>query len=407
MDMAETWVTWLRNLTAAGPGRSFSVPKEVAMLVGDKEILLPTTMVGNYPEPRWFKGQGSYPGLPKRFVHDSMEQELLDDCIQCIAKDQEKADFSIIADGRVFGGSDSYGQLLYHYMERMSGFLMDGPPVGVPIYSSLYSPTCIGEINRLYPFHTDAIRALRKATDRPMKLSYTGIGAMTAAVTNKHYKDVKELSSALAKCLNEDLKEVAAIGVDIIQFDEFVWPYGMGDWEIEALNQVVEGVDAQIWVHVCWGNYGGTPAYLPYEGSESDVSFEGHFDLAARPKHATEIGDRAKNIFPKVLEANIDVLNYEVGRLGPDDLKPLVDNNWDKPFVAGVIDVKSLITESAEEVAERIRACMEYVPIERLGLSTDCGLPHLPRMIAQNKLKALEEGAAIVRAEHLAKNATN
>lgn len=379
------------------------------MLVGDKEILLPTTMVGNYPEPRWFKGNGlaKYPGVPARFVHDSIEQELLDDCIQCIAKDQEKAGFDIIADGRVFGGSDSYGQLLYHYMERMSGFLMDGPPVGVPIYSSLYSPTCVGEINRLYPFHTDALRALRKATDKPMKLSYTGIGAMTAAITNKHYSDVKELAGALAKALNDDLKEVSAIGVDIIQFDEFVWPYGMGDWEIEALNKVVEGVDAQIWVHVCWGNYGGTPAYLPYDGSEADVSFEGHFDLAARPKHATEIGDRAKNIFPKVLEANIDVLNYEVGRLGPDDLKPLVDNNWDKPFVAGVIDVKSLITESKEEVAERIRAVMEYVPIERLGLSTDCGLPHLPRMIAQNKLKALAEGAEIVRNEHLAKQAAN
>jgi len=376
------------------------------MLVGDKEVLLPTTMVGNYPEPRWFKGhpKAQYPGRPGRFVHDSIEQEMLDDCLATIARDQEKAGFDIICDGRVFGGSDSYGQLLYHYMERMSGFLMDGPPVGVPIYSSLYSPTIIGPINRLYSFHADHLRSMRKATDKTIKISYTGIGAMTAACTNKHYSDVKEVAAALGKCLNEDMKELSAIGVDIIQLDEFVWPYGMGDWEIEALNNVIKDVDAQIWVHVCWGNYGGTPAYLPgYEGDQAHVSFEGHYDMAARPKDASNTTQRSQAIFPKVLESNIDVLNYEVGRIGPDDLKPLLDSGWDKPFVAGVIDVKSLITEPAEEVAERIRACMEYVPIERLGLSTDCGLPNMPRMIAANKLKALVEGAEIVRKEHLAK----
>ena len=101
------------------------------------------------------------------------------------------------------------------------------------------------------------------------------------------------------------------------------------------------------------------------------------------------------------------MLNFEIGRVGPDDLKPLVDNNWTKPFVAGVIDVKSLITESADEVAEKIRLCLEYVPIERLGVTTDCGLPNMPRMIAQNKLQALADGAAIVREEHLAKAAAN
>jgi 5-methyltetrahydropteroyltriglutamate--homocysteine methyltransferase len=108
-----------------------------------------------------------------------------------------------------------------------------------------------------------------------------------------------------------------------------------------------------------------------------------------------------------VLEADIDVLNFEVGRCGPSDLKSLLDHNWTKPFVAGVIDVKSLITETADEVADRIRACLEFVPIERLGVTTDCGLPNMPRMIAQNKLKALADGAAIVREEHLAKAAAN
>ncbi len=102
---------------------------------------------------------------------------------------------------------------------------------------------------------------------------------------------------------------------------------------------------------------------------------------------------------PRWYDGYSHVLNYEVGRTGPDDLKPLADHGWDKDFAAGVIDVKSTITETADEVAERIRQCLEYVPAERLGLTTDCGLVMLQRMTAQSKLRALADGAAIVRAE--------
>jgi 5-methyltetrahydropteroyltriglutamate--homocysteine methyltransferase len=364
------------------------------MRVGNQDILLPVTMVGNYPEPRWFRGIGKYPGNPSRFVFDSMEQEALYDCIQCIVDDQERAGFDIIADGRVFGGSDSYGQLLYHYMERSSGFVMNGPNIPVPIYSSLYAPTCVGEINRVYPYHVETLKAVKRATNKPIKISYTGVGAMTAATNNQHYKDVKEISLAYAKALNEDMKELAGIGVDVIQLDEFVWPYGMGDWEIEALNAAMEGVNCQFWVHTCWGNYSGTPAYFP---DETNTEF-GAFVLDKRASDAPA-PERAYAIFPHVLDANITALNYEVGRTGPDDLKPLTDNDWQKPFVAGVIDVKSTVTESADEVADRIRQVLEYVPADRLGLSTDCGLINLPRMIAASKLRALVDGANIVRAE--------
>ncbi len=64
-----------------------------------------------------------------------------------------------------------------------------------------------------------------------------------------------------------------------------------------------------------------------------------------------------------------------------------------------MIDVKSTVTETAEEVADRIRQVLEFVPAERLGLSTDCGLINLPRMIAAGKLRALVDGANLVRQE--------
>src|SRR3984957_15799588 len=362
------------------------------MLIGGQDMGLPTTMVGNYPNPRWYDGHG-FATLPKgEFIHDSISKEAFEDVVGAIVRDQEAAGLDVISDGKVYGGDSPYGTILYYYLERMSGYRLSGPPIGLPIYSTLFSPTCVGEIAREAPFHLVNLRAVRKATRKPVKASYTGLGVIAAATTNLHYKDTREVAMALAKAFNEDFKELADNGCAIIQLDEFVWPYGMGDWEIDALNAAVEGVNCQFWVHTCWGNYSGTPAYFP---DETKTEF-GAFVLDKRASDAPA-PERAHAIFPHVLNANITALNYEVGRTGPDDLKPLTDNNWTKPFVAGVIDVKSTVTESADEVADRIRQVLEYVPADRLGLSTDCGLINLPRMIAAMKLRALADGAALVR----------
>ncbi|MBS4728722.1 cobalamin-independent methionine synthase II family protein [Mycobacterium sp. SM1] len=362
------------------------------MRVGSQDILLPTTMVGNYPNPRWYDGQAFARYPVGEFVYDAISREALEDAVGAIVHDQEAAGIDVISDGKVYGGDSPYGQILYHYVERMSGYKLSGPPIGLPIYSTLFAPTCVGEVRREHPFHLATLRATRKATKKPVKISYTGLGVLAAATSNQYYKDTKELALALARAFNEDFKELADNGCDIIQLDEFVWPYGMGDWEIEALNKAVEGVGTQFWVHTCWGNYSGTPAYLP---DDEEKEF-GAWILDRRPASAPA-PERARAIFPQVLDAQIDALNYEVGRMGPDDLKPLLDHGWPKDFVAGVIDVKSTITETADEVADRIRQVLEFVPAERLGLSTDCGLINLPRMVAASKLRALADGAAIVR----------
>jgi 5-methyltetrahydropteroyltriglutamate--homocysteine methyltransferase len=253
----------------------------------------------------------------------------------------------------------------------------------------------VGEVTREHPFHLANLRAVRKATKKPVKISYTGIQVIAAATTNQFYKETRDLALAIAKAFNEDFKELADNGCDVIQIDEFVWPYGMGDWEVEVVNKAMEGVDCQFWIHTCWGNYSGTPGYYP---DEEETEF-GAWVLDRRPEDAPA-PDRSQGIFPKVLDAKIDALNYEIGRTGSDDLKPLLDHNWSKDFVAGVIDVKSTITETADEVADRIRQVLEFVPVERLGLTTDCGLINLPRMVGAGKLRALADGAAIVRAEH-------
>jgi methionine synthase II (cobalamin-independent) len=364
------------------------------MLVGSEDILLPTTMVGNYPNPRWYDGHG-FAQFPKgEFIYDAISREAFEDAVLAIVHDQEAAGLDVIADGRVYGGDSPYAQIIYHYYGRMAGFKPSGTNIGLPIYSTLYSPTVVGEVTREHPFHLATLRATRKATKKPVKISYVGIQVLAAAATNNYYSDTRELAMAIAKAFNEDFKELEDNGCDIIQLDEFVWPYGMGDWEVEAINTAMEGINCQFWVHTCWGNYSGTPGYFPDE-NEKDF---GAWVLDKRPSSAPA-PERAAAIFPKVKDTNITALNYEVGRMGPDDLKPLADHGWDRPFVAGVIDVKTTITETADEVADRIRQCLEYVPADKLGLSTDCGLINLPRMIAASKLRALADGAAIVRTE--------
>jgi len=364
------------------------------MRVGSQDVLLPTTMVGNYPNPRWYDGR-AYATYPKgEFVYDAISREAFEDAVGAIVHDQEAAGLDVISDGKVYGGDSPYGQILYHYVERMTGYKLAGPPIGLPIYSTLFAPTCVGEVRREYPFHLANLRAVRKATKKPVKVSYTGIQVLAAATNNQFYKETKELALAIARAFNEDFKELADNGCDIIQVDEFVWPYGMGDWEIEALNTAVEGVGCQFWVHTCWGNYSGTPGYFP----DDEEREYGAWVLDQRPSSAPA-PQRALGIFPKVLDANIDALNYEVGRTGPDDLKPLMEHNWSKDFVAGIVDVKSTITETSAEVADRIRQVLEFVPADRLALSTDCGLINLPRMISAGKLRALADGAAMVRQE--------
>ncbi len=364
------------------------------MRIGSSETLLPTTMVGNYPNPRWYDGH-AFATYPKgEFVYDAISREAFEDAVGAIVHDQESAGLDIISDGKVYGGDSPYGQILYHYVERMTGYKTSGPPIGLPIYSTLYSPTCVGEVRREHPFHAAGLRAVRKATKKPVKVSYTGVQCLAAASTNSYYPELRDLAMAIAKAFNEDFKELADNGCDIIQIDEFVWPYGMGDMEVEVFNTAVEGVGCQFWVHTCWGNYSGTPGYFPDEAKREF----GAWVLDKRPESAPS-PDRARAIFPHVKGANLDALNYEVGRTGEDDLAPLRDNNWEKDFVAGIIDVKSTITETADEVADRIRMVLKYVPAEKLGLSTDCGLINLPRMIAQGKLRALADGAAIVRQE--------
>lgn len=366
------------------------------MKIRGQDIPLPTSMVGNYPNPRWWDATWARHFKGDREPPDSMSREALEDAVAAVVLDQENAGLDIITDGRVHG--DNYADTaVYHYFRRL-GYDLRGNHLGFPIYSRLHSGTVEHEIRRHGAIMVEQARALKRATSKPTKVQYTGVQVLAQCTNDLYYSNSRDRALAIAKAMNEDIREVDALGVDFIQLDEFTWPYFFEDWAIEAFNTAVEGVkNARIIVHVCWGNWGGTPAYYPDEtGTPGEI-----YDLTKRKEKANAPA-ATRSIVPKAYEARINVLNLEsCGRRvddmsGLDALKefPLPDNI---DFWAGVIDVKSTITETAAEVADRITALLRVVPADRLGVTTDCGLILLQRYIAQDKIHALVEGTKLVR----------
>lgn len=366
------------------------------MKIRDQEVTLPTSMVGNYPNPRWWDAHYARYFNGDQMPPDSLEREALEDAILALAHDQEQAGLDIITDGRLHG--DNYAdQALYYYYRRL-GHELHGGYLGFPIYSRLHAGTARQEIKRRGQIMVEQARALRKATGKPIKVQYTGMQVLAQATNDLHYKSSRDRAMDIAKAINDDVLEVDALGADFIQFDEFTWPYGFEDWAIEAFNRAVEGVKhAKIVCHVCWGNWGGTPAYMPDQTAQAGEIF----DLTRR-KGPTP-GD-STYVLPTAYDAKMDVLNLEIGGRRRD-MSGLAQALQQYPvpkhmqFWAGVIDVKSTITETADEVASRIREVLQFVPADQLGLTTDCGLVMIQRYIAVDKLHALAEGARIVREE--------
>jgi methionine synthase II (cobalamin-independent) len=366
------------------------------MLIRGQEIMLPTSMVGNYPNPRWWDSYFARYWSGDQRPPDSLEREALEDAVLAIAHDQEVSGLDIISDGRLH--ADNYGdQALYYYYKRL-GYDLKGGYLGFPIYSRLHAGTLTQEVRRHGAIMVEQAKALKKATNKPTKVQYTGIQVLAQATNDLYYKSSHERAMAIAKAINEDILEVDSLGVDFIQLDEFTWPYFFEDWAIEAFNAAIEGVkNAKIICHVCWGNWGGTPAYMPDQTAQAGEIFDLTQRVGPTPGDSTFV-------IPTAYQAKMDVLNLETGGRRRDlsglgtilTQHPLPKN---LQFWAGVIDVKSTITETAEEVADRIRQILQYVPADQLGLTTDCGLILLQRYIAIDKLHALAAGTQIVRKE--------
>jgi 5-methyltetrahydropteroyltriglutamate--homocysteine methyltransferase len=219
-------------------------------------------------------------------------------------------------------------------------------------------------------------RYLKTQTERPIKVTCAGpltIGIHIRLQDSQVYKDRGELSYALAEIVNRDLKRVVAEGADFIQIDEpsyAIIPGETKQW-IDLFNTTVEGVKAKIALHICFGN------------------------LASRPR-----GKRSYHwMFPALLEANCDQLVLEFANREMAEIELWKEFAPRKELGAGLVDIKSFYVETPEDIAERIRKTLKYVPAEQLWINPDCGFFQLPRWLSALKLKHMVAGTQIIRKE--------
>ena len=325
---------------------------------------------------------------------DSFNQEAFQDAMAALVSDQEHAGLDIITDGRLHG--DNYAdQALYYYYRRL-GYDLHGGYLGFPIYSRLHAGTADQEIKRHGAIMVEQARALKRATNKPTKVQYTGVQVLAQATNDLHYDDAAgprhghrrghERGHPRGRRDGRRLHPARRVHLALLL-------RGLGHRGVQPRGQGVQ--NAQIIVHVCWGNWGGTPAYFPDETAQAGEIF----DLTKR------VGDGAVGDG----DGGPEVLRGQHRRAQPGELRaplrrPLRPRRDQEPpapdnvmFWAGVIDVKSTITETAEQVADRINRLLEYVPADKLGVTTDCGLILLQRYIAIDKLHALVAGTELVR----------
>jgi 5-methyltetrahydropteroyltriglutamate--homocysteine methyltransferase len=339
------------------------------------EGLLLTTVVGSYPQPDWLVDRtllGSR--LPPRTrapeiwrVPAEYLEEAQDDATLVAIRDLERAGIDIITDGEI--RRESYSN---RFAAALEGMDVDNPGVALdrtghpnPV------PRVTGPIRRVNPVLLRDARFLRANTDRPIKVTIPGPFTMSQQAQDDHYGDEEALAFDLAVAVNEEVRDLFDVGVDVVQLDE---PYLQARPEkakrfaIGAINRAVGGVTGTTALHTCFGY-----------------------------AHVVHSRPNGYPFMAELAEAAVDQISLESAQQGVD--LAILDGMPAKRFIVGVIDLADESpVEDVETVERRIRAALRHVPPDRLLLAPDCGMKYLPRQKAFEKLQVMVEAAHRVRA---------
>ncbi|HLQ78815.1 MAG TPA: methionine synthase [Terriglobia bacterium] len=326
--------------------------------------ILPTGVVGSYSMPGWLERlKTEY--LLRRISRQELD-EIHDAAVKAAIKDQEVAGVDVITDGEL-----RRDNLVDYFVERLPGVQIDR--ASKKFYYDFYESTVRGKMPVASLGLVPDFKFLMANTERAAKFCVTGPHSLVKRIRNEYYKSEEEFALDLAKTLNLELKELVRAGLRHIQIDE---PYYSGfpedlPWGVKIINTLVDGVDAKITLHICYGNRYGKPTWA------------GNY----------------RYLFPAILDAHVHQLSLEFARRGGEDLDMFKEFSSRFEVGVGVIDVKDHTVESPDLVAERIRNAAAFVKPDRLVIMPDCGCLHLPQPVAFAKLQAMVQGAKIVRKE--------
>src|SRR6202035_4878041 len=334
--------------------------------------LLPTTVVGSYPQPDWLVNRAALEkhGVPRTHAHEiwripeALLEQAQDDGTILAVRDMERAGIDIITDGEIRRESYSTGFAL-----ALEGIDAEHPgEVRSQAGRVTPVPRVVGKIRRRAPVELRDVEFLLRQTDRATKITLPGPFTLAQQAKNEFYADEEEMAMDYAAAVNEELRDLKATGVDVVQLDE-PWVRTAPDkaerYGVRAINRALEGIAGPTIVHLCFGY-----AHVVHN-KPSGYAF------------LSQLADTtAQQISIEAAEPNID-------------LGVLADLSG-KQIMLGVLDLGSAEGESAAAVAARIRRGLQHVDAERLIPAPDCGMKYMPRERAFGKLCALAAGAAIV-----------
>lgn len=338
-------------------------------------MLLPTSLVGSYPQPDWLIDRES---LSKRFpprvralelwrVDPDYLDQAQDDATVLAIRDQERAGLDIITDGEM--RRESYSN---RFANALDGVDLDNP--GTALDRSGHPnpvPRVTGRISRRHAVETRDVEFLRANTDRRIKITVPGPFTMSQQAQNEYYVSDREMALDYAAAVNAEIKDLFAAGADYVQIDE---PYMQArpeparEYGLEALNAALDGVDGETAIHICFG-------------------------------YAAIIHERPAgySFLPELAECTAHQISIETAQSNLDT--SVLESLRGKTVILGVIDLSDPNVETPEIVADRIRRALPHVDADKVIVAPDCGMKYLPRDVAFGKMKAMADGAAIVRGE--------
>lgn len=336
--------------------------------------LLPTSTAGSLPKPSWI-AEPEKLWSPWKLQDD----ELIDgkrDALFLSLHEQQHAGIDIVGDGE-----QSRQHFVTTFIEQLDGVDFDKrETVRIRNRYNASVPTVVGPVSRPRSVFVEDAKFLRKQTSQPIKWALPGPMTMVDTLYDAHYKSREELAWEFAKILNQEAKELEAVGIDIIQFDEpafNVYFNEVNEWGIAALEKAIEGLKCETAVHICYGY-----------GIEANTEWKKTLGSEWR---------QYEEIFPQLQKSNIDIISLECHNSHvPMELLALIRG---KKVMVGAIDVATNTIETPEEVANTLRKALQYVDADKLYPCTNCGMTPLSREVARGKLNALSAGAEIVRKE--------
>ncbi|MCG6953273.1 MAG: 5-methyltetrahydropteroyltriglutamate--homocysteine methyltransferase [Betaproteobacteria bacterium] len=338
-------------------------------------MLFPTTLVGSYPQPNWLIDRAKLAGrFPPRVrarelwrIPDAFLAEAQDDATRLAIQAQEAAGLDIITDGEI--RRESYSN---RFATALEGVDIDNP--GSALDRSGHPnpvPRIVGPIRRRHPVEVDDLKFLKRHTARAVKMTVPGPFTMSQQAQNDYYPSDEAAALDYAAAVNEEIRDLFAAGADIVQIDE---PYMQARPEkaraygLKALNRALDGIDGTTAVHICFG-------------------------------YAAIIHERPSgySFLPELAACSCRQISIETAQSGLDCA--VLAKLPGKKIMVGCIDLNNMKVETPQIVVERIKRALPYVAQENVILAPDCGMKYLPREVADAKLRAMVEGARLLRSE--------